>query len=136
MAGLDSSANPESPTERLKALFTGRLRRYEERRFARRVCDEALAALEAVRNEQPQLAGVALYEAVIARRLRLDATAARALMWRVQGSLEDWETDRTPRFIDVVRYMIVSEYLGKEASAKGMNLDVGGFLTERIDPSL
>ncbi len=133
---MDNPANPGSPTQRLKALFTGRLRRYEERRFARRVCDEALAALAAVRTGQPQLAGEALYEAVIARRLKLDATAARAFMWRVHSSFEDWESDGMPKFIDVVKYMIVSEYLGQESPAAGMILDLGRFLAERIDPRL
>jgi hypothetical protein len=131
---LDSPTHPESPTERLKALFTGRLRRYEERRFARRVCDEALAALEAVRTEQPQLAGEALYEAVIARRLKLDATDTRAFMWRVHVSFEDWESDGMPKFIDVVKYMIVSEYLAQNTLAKGVSLDLGPYLAQRIDP--
>lgn len=133
---MDNPANPESPTERLKALFLGRLRRFEERRFARRVCDEALAALAAVQTRGPELHADALYEAVIARRLKLDATAARAFMRRVQESNEDWDTDRTPKFIDVVKYMIVSEYLAQEALASGMALDLGAFLAERIDPQL
>jgi hypothetical protein len=135
-AGLDDSAGRESPTERLKALFTGRLRRYEERRFARRVCDEALAALEAVREQQPALSGPALYEAVIARRLRVDAAAAHSVMRRVEASRDDWESDRAPKFIDVVNYLIVSEYLAREPGASGMTLDLGPVLAERIDPRL
>ena len=133
---MDNPANPESPTERLKALFLGRLRRFEERRFARRVCDEALAALEAVRAQRPELHGEALYEAIISRRLKLDAIAAHAFMRRVQDSHEDWETERTPKFIDVVKYMTVMEYLAHEPLTTGMSLDLGPFLAERIDPRL
>ena len=133
---VDSPANPESPTQRLKTLFQGRLRRFEERRFAGRVCSEALAALQAVRAGQPTLGGDALYEAAIARRLKLDTTAAHALMWRVHGSVETWEGDHVPKFIDVVKYMIVSEYLGQGASVEGMTLDLGAFLAPRIDPHL
>ena len=133
---MDSPANPESPTQRLKALFLGRLRRYEERRFASRICSESLAALHAVRAQQPSLSGDLLYEATIARRLNLDAAGARAMMWRIHGSIEDWENDRVPRFIDVVKFMIVGEYLGQGALADGMALDLGAFLSARIDPHL
>jgi hypothetical protein len=133
---LDNPANPDSPTERLKALFLGRLRRFEERRFARRVCDEALAALGAVRAQRPELRNDALYEAIIARRLQVDPNAARLYMQRVRDSNEDWDTDRTPKFIDVVKYMIVGEYLAQEPGATGMVLDLGAFLVERIDPKV
>lgn len=126
----------DSPTQRLKAAFLGRLRRFEERRFARHVCDESLVALHAVQREQPALKNEALYEAVIARRLRLDAASAHAIMWRIRSSVEDWESEREPGFIDVVRYMIVSEYLGHDGTIDGMRLDLGPFLSERIDPSL
>ena len=140
-SGLDDPVNPGSPAARLKALLRGRLRHFEEQRFAGRVCDEALVALEAVRTERPELAGQPLYEAVIARRLALAAPAARAYMQRVQDSNDDWETARTPTFIDVVKYMIVSEYLAKKAVAPGtasdgMALDLGRFLVGRIDPRL
>lgn len=131
---MDSSANPRSPTQRLKALFLARLRRYEERRFASRVCSESLAALHAVRAQQPSLSGDQLYEATIARRLNLDAAGAHAMMWRIHGSIEDWESDRVLRFIDVVKYMIVDEYLSQEALAEGMSLDLSAFLSARIDP--
>ena len=126
----------ESPTQRLKAAFLGRLKRFEERRFARQVCDESLAALHAVQAQQPALQGEALYEAVIARRLHLEGAGARALMWRIRGSIEDWESERELKFIDAVKYMIVSEYLGQEAPASGMRLDLGPYLSERIDPHL
>lgn len=135
-ATVDSIANPESPTQRLKALFLARLRRYEERRFASRVCSESLAALHAARAQQPSLSGDRLYEAMIARRLNLHATRAHAMMWRIHGSIENWESDRVPRFIDVVKYMIVGEYLSQETLADGMSLDLGAFLSARIDPHL
>jgi hypothetical protein len=131
---MDEPVNPESPTARLKALLLGRLRRRDERRFAARVCNEALAALAAVRVAQPALRDEALYEAVIARRLKVDAAAAHSLMRRVRESNEDWESERPTRFIDVVKYMIVSEYLAQEKDATGVVLDLNPFLAERIDP--
>jgi hypothetical protein len=94
-----------------------------------------------VRTERPDLGGDALYEAVIARRLRIDAPAARTIMRRVEDSNQDWQSDRKPTFIDVVKYMIVSEYLARHsrpagATVDGMALDLGAFLVERIDPRI
>ena len=126
----------ESPTQRLRALLTARLKRGAERRFANRVCTEVLAALQAVRAQQPDLSGDELYEAVVARRSKLDAAQARAIVQRAHASLEDWGNDRDAKFIDVVKYVIVSEYLGQNAKADGMGIDLGALLTPRIDPLL
>jgi hypothetical protein len=57
-------------------------------------------------------------------------------MWRVHGSVENWEGDYVAKFIDVVKYMIVSEYIGQDASVEGMGLDLGPFLAPRIDAHL
>ena len=124
----------ESPTQRLRALIAERLKRIEEWRFARRTCAESLTAYRAVHAALPELEGDELYEAVIARRLKVDAANAHAILWRTHASLEDWGSDRTPKFIDVVKYMIVSEYLGQEADESGMTMDLGAFLARRIDP--
>jgi|GEM_PF-2264395 len=126
----------ESTTQRLRSLIAERLKRIDERRFARRVCAESLAALRAVRAEQPALRGDDLYEAVIARRVQIDNASAHAIMWRTHASLDDWGGDRTPKFIDVVKYMIVSEYLGQESTAPGISIDLGALLSRRIDPEL
>ena len=133
---MDISGIFESPTQRLRALIAARLKKIEEWRFANRVCSESLAALNAVRADQASLQGDALYEAVVARRTQLDATQARAVVWRTHQSLEDWGNDRDPKFIDVVKYMIVSEYLCQEALEDGMSIDLGAFLSRRIDTQL
>jgi hypothetical protein len=126
----------ESPTQRLRSLLSARLRRGAERRFANRICTEALAALQAVRAMQPDLRGDALYEAVVARRGKLDAAQARAIVQRAHESLEDWGNDREAKLIDVLKYMIVSEYLAQRAGEEGMSIDLGALLTPRIDPLL
>jgi hypothetical protein len=123
----------ESPTQRLRAMLSDKIKRIEERLFAGRVCSESLAAYHAVRKLHPELGGDDLYEAVIARRVNLDSAGARAIVWRTHASLEDWASDRGPTFRDVVKYMIVSEYLGQEADERGMNIDLGPFLAKRID---
>ena len=130
---MDSAEIIESPTQRLRALLADKLKRVGERLFAGRVCSESLAAYHAIRKLDPALQGEDLYEAVIARRINLDAAGARAIVWRTHASLEDWVSDRGPTFRDIVKYMIVSEYLGQEADERGMNLDLGPFLAKRID---
>ena len=126
----------ESPTQRLRMMLSPRLRRGAERRFANRICTEALAALQAVRMGQPKLQGDTLYEAVVARRGNLDAAQARAIVQRAHQSLEDWGNDREAKLIDVVKYIIVSEYLRQRAGEDGMTIDLGALLTPRIDPLL
>lgn len=133
---MDITGILEAPTQRLRALIAGRLKRIEEWRFAHRVCTESLDALRAVRAAQPGLRGDELYEAVIAKRINLDAANAHAILWRTHASLEDWGSDRAPKFIDVVKYMIVSEYLGQEAVETGMSINLGAFLARRIAPQL
>jgi len=132
-AVVDIADKVESPTQRLRALLADKLKRIEERMFAGRVCSESLAAYHAIRRQNPALSGDDLYEAVIARRINLDSAGARAIVWRTHASLEDWMSDRGPTFRDIVKYMIVSEYLGQEASERGMNLDLGPYLAKRID---
>ncbi len=126
----------QSPTQRLRALLATRLRRNMERRFANRVCNESLAALQAVRTAQAELRGEALYVAVVARRANLDPDQARAIVQRANESLEDWGHDRAAQFIDVVKYLIVSEFMAQQAGADGMTIDLGALLTPRIDPQL
>jgi hypothetical protein len=133
---VDISAIIESPTQRLRALIANRLKRIEEWRFAKRVCAESVAALNAVRAEQAGLQGDELYEAVVARRSQLSAAQARAVVWHAHESLEDWGNDRDPKLIDVVKYMIVSEYLGRDAREDGMTIDLNAFLSQRMDKQL
>jgi predicted methyltransferase len=120
----------------LRALLTAPLKRRAERRFAGRVCAESLAALQVVRATQANLQGDALYEAVVASRTKLDATRARAVVLRAHESLEGWGNDREAKLIDVVQYMIVSEYLSQNAGNEGMIIDIGALLKPRIDPRL
>jgi hypothetical protein len=132
----DISGIFESPTQRFRGLFGGRRKRAEELRFASRVCSESLAALAIVRAERPQLSGDELYEAVIARRMLSDTREARAILDRTYASLEDWGTDRAPKLLDVVTYMIVSEYLAATPGEKGMSIDLRALLSPHIDPSV
>jgi len=126
----------ESPTQRLRALIAAQLKRMREQRFAERVCGEALAALQSVRATQPQLTGDALYEAVVARRTRLDAAQSRAVVQRAHESMANWGNDREARLLAVVKCMIVSEYLAAHAGEEGVSINLDALLAPRIDPRL
>jgi hypothetical protein len=107
-----------------------------ERRFANRVCNESVAALQAVRATQAELQGEALYAAGVARRANLEPAQASAIVQRANESLEDWGHDRAAQFIDVVKFLIVSEFMAQHAGTDGMTIDLGALLTPRIDPQL
>ncbi len=62
--------------------------------------------------------------------------AARAVLDRTYQSLADWGSDRAPKFLDVVRYMIVNEYLDAATGERGMSVDLAAFLAQRIDAKL
>ncbi|HEX9412919.1 MAG TPA: hypothetical protein VF916_05405 [Ktedonobacterales bacterium] len=126
----------KSPTQRFRALFGGGRKHAEELRFASRICAESLTALAEVRAARPQLSGDELYAAVIARRLASDERKARAILDRTYASLEDWGNDREPKLLDVVTYMIVSEYLAATPGEKGMSIDLRAYLKQHIDPSV
>ena len=126
----------QSPTQWLRALLTAPLKRLAERRFARRVCAESLAALQVVRATRRSLQGDPLYEAVVASRNQCNAAQSRAIVRRAHESLEGWGNDREAKFIDVVHCMIVDEYLSQNAGNSGMSIDIRALLQSRIDPRL
>jgi len=130
---MDGATKPESATQRLRALVEERFRHGQERRFAERVCRELLVTYEQVHAREPQLAGDALYEAVIAQRATRYAADAHGTMRRVHESIEDWEHDREPNFRDVVKFLIVTEYLAQQTGAAGIDLDLDDFLARRVD---
>jgi hypothetical protein len=98
-----------------------------------RVCRESAAALASVLAERPELSGDALYEAVVARRLQVEAAPARAIVWKAHQMLGHWGNNRDPKLVDVVKCMIISEYLGADAHADGMLMDLGAYISDRFD---
>jgi hypothetical protein len=123
----------ESTGRHLQALINERIKHIDERLFAARVCAESLLAYDAIHASEPQLRGDALYGAVIARRTHADPTTVHQILWRTHASVEDWDREHEPAFRDVVKYMIVSEYLGQAPGEQGMDIDLGAFLASRID---
>ncbi len=135
---MDEPRNDDtgSPTQRLRTLLVDGTRQLREWRFARRVCTESLRAYDHVRERSPSLAGAPLYEAVVAQRLKLDAQQAGRLVRDAHASREDWEHERPVCLRDVVLFMIVSEYLREGKGHRGMSLDLGNFLDQRVPAHL
>ena len=128
--------NPKWSWQQFRTELEENGQRLREWLFARRVCNESLAAYRAVKVANAGLAGDALYEAVIARRTRLDAEGARRLLERAHASREDWDNERPANFRDVVMFMIVTEYLAGARGVQGMSLDLAGFLDRRLPAGL
>ena len=128
----------ESPTRRLRALIAEQFKRRSEQRFAERVCAESLAALGAVRalRSPASLQGDALYEAVVAQRTGQDAAHCHAIVQRAHESLANWGSERAALFIDVVKVMIVGEYLAAHPAEEGMSINLDALLAARIDPAV
>jgi hypothetical protein len=55
---------------------------------------------------------------------------------RAHESLEGWGSDREAKFIDVVKCMIVSEYLRQNPGEVGMIINIDALLRPHIDPLL
>lgn len=133
---VNLNAMRDSTTQRMRAIFAKRARQKEERDFAFRVCDETIAALNVVVQTRAELQGDALYAAVVARRGNLDAGQAAAIVEGANEALEDWGNDRKATLIDVIRYMIVKEYMAQHANDDGMIIDLGALLAPLVDPKL
>lgn len=77
----------------------------EERRYAKRESMKALAMYHAVREQHPELTGIALYEKIVVSVSGMDAEAAHALVRAAEQSFTEWPIDRGLAFRDVVHYL-------------------------------
>ena len=94
--------------ERLSVLWSKRKR--EERRYAKRESLKALAMYHAMREQHPELTGIALYEKIVASLTGADAEAAHALVQAAEQSFAEWPSDRGLTFRDVVHYLCFDGY--------------------------
>jgi hypothetical protein len=109
---------------------------WRERRYARKVCAEALAACQAVRADDPDLKGHRLYGRVVRRRTECDEQGDQALVRRAEESFTLWPIERDLNFRDVVEYMIISEYFGSSGVVTGTRTDVKELIKPLIPDGL
>jgi hypothetical protein len=92
---------------------------WREWRFARRTAQAALALFRRIREQQPELAGRALYEAIVCQRNGIEAYAARVILRHADDSFAAWPKERALIFRDVVQYLVITEYLLSNSERTG-----------------
>jgi hypothetical protein len=105
---------------------------WHELRFAKRGGRLALARYERLRRERPELAGQALYEVFVCERNALEASAARAILQRAEASFAAWPTDRDLKFLNVVQYVVISEYLASHPKRRGTSTNMARIIAQVI----
>ncbi len=136
VAGADS----ESP-ERFSLLqflrhpwqFIGAWR---ELRYSKKAARQALDRYQGLRSERPELTGRALYEVFVCDRNALEASAARVILQRAEASFATWPTDRDLKFMDVLKYLVISEYLISHPKRGGTSINMARIIEQVIPREL
>jgi hypothetical protein len=90
-----------------------------ERWFAWHASRELLSLYNRVHREEPQLSGRSLYEQVVVRRSGVDVKSAAGAIRRAEQSFCEWPTERDLKFREVVKYLIIDEYIKSHAEKRG-----------------
>jgi hypothetical protein len=107
-----------------------------EKWFARRASHELLDLHERIHREEPQLTGRTLYERVVVLRSGLDVKAAAGVLRRAEQSFCDWPSGRDLRFLDLVLYVVVDEYLRSHVATLGTQTNMGKIVARVIPADL
>lgn len=91
--------------------------------YARRIGREMLLSYLRVRQNEPGLHGLALYERVLAER-GLDLNAITEVIASAQESFCMWPVTRDLRFQDLVHYVAVTNYLRAHPEKLGIRADL------------
>jgi len=98
----------------MHALIMGFLRpivAWHEQRIATHAAQTALALYNQIRNEQPTLSKIDLYEEFVRRRNGIETTGAKNILTLAEQNFAMWPVERMLIFRDVVQYLVVSERL-------------------------
>ena len=90
-----------------------------EQWHAWRVSRRMLALYQAVRKEQPELSGPALYERVVAHWGGLGGRTPAAIVRYAAESFTTWPVERDLRFRDVVHYLAFHEFMASHRGCIG-----------------
>ncbi len=110
---------------------------HAERRYARQASLQLLDLYQQQRREHPELTSRALYEGVLAKRLRPEAGCTpELLIRRAEESFTDWPVERELRFRHVVHYLIFDEYIhsgkGRKRHKNQQGIVVSHVISEEI----
>jgi hypothetical protein len=106
-----------------------------EKRFASRRSRNLLQLYERIRIGAPQLKGKDLYARVVIES-GLDPREAQGVLLRAEQSFCQWPTDHDLRFGDVVRYVVVTEYLRSHAASLGTHTNMGEVVARVVPEDL
>jgi hypothetical protein len=111
------------------------MRLLSESWFAWQTSHELLDSYKRMHREEPQLIGKTLYEQIVIRRSGLDVNAAAGVLRRAEQSFCEWPSDRDLKFRDLVRYIVIEEYLRSHA-AVGTHTNLGKVVARVIPDDL
>lgn len=103
--------------------------------FAWQASHELLDLYERTRREEPQLIGRTLYVRIVIRRSGLDVDAAEGVLRQAEQSFCEWPSERDLKFRDVVRYIVIEEYLASYATI-GAHTNLGRIVARVIPDAL
>jgi hypothetical protein len=133
----DTNDPPRTSTTRSasKWLLVPGVRLLAESWFAWQASHELLDSYQRVHREEPELIGKTLYERIVIRRSGLDVNAAAGVLRRAEQSFCEWPSERDLKFRDVVRYIVIQEYLGSH-TAVGTYTNMGKVVARVIPDHL
>lgn len=104
--------------------------------YAWRTSRSMLEWYRRVRSEEPGLTGRTLYAQVIMRRSGLDIRAASDILRQAEESFCSWPAGHDLRYRDVVRYVVVSEFLRSHEASMGTQTRMVTIVTHVIPEDL
>jgi hypothetical protein len=109
---------------------------WRQLRYARKAARRALARYQGLRTARPELAGRSLYEAFVCDRNAIEPSAARVILQRAEASFATWPTDRDLKFMDVLKYLVISEYLVSHPKRGGTSINMARIIEQVIPREL
>lgn len=107
-----------------------------ERALAEHECAEFMLVVQALRKENATLAGEALYEQAITRRLGCGGQKAREIIRLADQSFAQWPEERDVNLRDVVNYVIVHQIMTAHSHAMGTLIDMDEVVKAAIPSGL
>jgi hypothetical protein len=105
---------------------------WRELRFAKKAGQLALVRYQRLRTERPELTGQALLEAFVCERNALEASAARGILQRAAASFATWPSEHDLNFLNVVQYLVISEYLASHPKRRGTTINMARTIAQVI----
>ena len=109
---------------------------WRELRYSKKAARQALDRYQRLRADRPDLADRALYEAFVCDRNAIGASAARVILQRAEASFATWPTDRDLKFMDVMKYLVISEYLKSHPKRGGTSINMAHVIEQAIPREL